>query len=254
MIEVQRLDMGLFATRWAATAAGDGVATVAVQFVDPEVCRRCVALVADWLRDELDGRAFDFEARYAAVLRRFLRSHFGGPTIYSLLEAGYRAGIPDFYLESEDVVQWGYGRKQLRGRSTVLHRDSIKDTELTTYKDRAKAFLDDLGLPIPRGEIVFDVDEAQDAASRVGFPVVTKPVAGHKGQGVTTGVASDPRCGAWATRPPCGRPTAPTTASSSSSRSPARTTACSPWAGASWRRCSACPPTSSATASTPWRS
>ena len=191
VIEVQRLDMGLFATRWSVTAAGDGIVTVAVQHVDPHVCRRCIELVADWLRDELDGRAFDFEARYAAVLRRFLRSRFGGPTIYSLLEAGYRAGIPDFYLESEDVVQWGYGRKQLRGRSTVLHRDSIKDTELTTYKDRAKAFLDDLGLPVPRGEIVFDLDEAQCAAARLGFPVVTKPVAGHKGQGVTTGVSSE---------------------------------------------------------------
>ncbi len=190
-IEVQRLGMGLFATRWSVTAAGDGVTTVAVQHIDPDVCRRCVALVADWLRDELDGRAFDFEARYAAVLRRFLRSHFGGPTIYSLLEAGYRAGIPDYYLESEDVVQWGYGRKQLRGRSTVLHRDSIKDTELTTYKDRAKAFLDDLGLPVPRGAIVFALDEAQDAAARLGFPVVTKPVAGHKGQGVTTGISSE---------------------------------------------------------------
>jgi len=191
VIEVQRLDMGLFATRWSVTAAGDDFVTVAVQYVDPDVCRRCVELVADWLRAELEGRAFDFAARYAAVLRRFLRSHFGGPTIYSLLEAGYRAGIPDFYLESEDVVQWGYGRKQLRGRSTVLHRDSIKDTELTTYKDRAKAFLGDLGLPVPQGDIVFDLDEAQRVAARLGFPVVTKPVAGHKGQGVTTGISSE---------------------------------------------------------------
>lgn len=191
VIVVQQLGMGLFATRWSVTAASDGVATVAVQYVDPEVCRRCVELVADWLSDELDGRRFDFEARYAEVLRRFVRGRFGGPTIYSLLEAGDRAGLPDFYLESEDVVQWGYGRKQLRGRSTVLHRDSVKDTELTTYKDRAKAFLEDLGLPVPGGEVVFELGEAQHAAVRLGFPVVTKPVAGHKGQGVTTGISSE---------------------------------------------------------------
>jgi len=191
VIVVQRLGMGLFATRWSVTAAGDGVATVAVQYVDPDVCRRCVDLVADWLSDEHHGRPFDFEARYAEVLGRFVRSRFGGPTIYSILEAGYRAGLPTFYLESEDVIQWGYGRKQLRGRSTVLSRDSIKDTELTTYKDRAKAFLHDLGLPVPRGEIVFELDEAQRAAARLGLPVVTKPVAGHKGQGVTTGISSE---------------------------------------------------------------
>src|SRR5665647_2812201 len=102
VIVVQRLGMGLFATRWSVSAAGDGVATVAVQYVDPDVCRRCVELVADWLSDEDDGRPFDFEARYAEVLGRFVRSRFGGPTIYSILEAGYRAGLPTFYLESED--------------------------------------------------------------------------------------------------------------------------------------------------------
>jgi cyanophycin synthetase len=191
VVEVQRLDMDLYATAWSVTpAAGSGEAIVAVQYVDPDVCRRCMELVADWLHDELADRRFDFEGRYADVLRRFVRSRFGGPTIYSILEAGYRLGLPTFYLQSEDVLQWGYGRKQLRGRSTVLSRDSIKDTELTTYKDRAKAFLDDLGLPVPRGEIVFAADEAQQAAERLGYPVVTKPVAGHKGQGVTTGIAS----------------------------------------------------------------
>lgn len=189
VIEVQQLGMGLYSRSWSATGSS-GVATVAVQYVDPDVCRHCVDLVADWLNDALDGRRFDFSTRYEDVLRRFVRSPFGGPTIYAILEAGYRAGLPTFYLESEDVIQWGYGRKQLRGRSTVLHRDSIKDTELTTFKDRAKAFLDDLGLPVPHGDIAYSAAEAERAADRLGYPVVTKPVSGHKGQGVTTGIAS----------------------------------------------------------------
>jgi cyanophycin synthetase len=189
VIEVQQLGMGLYSRSWSATGSS-GVATVAVQYVDPDVCRHCVDLVADWLNDALDGRCFDFSTRYEDVLRRFVRSPFGGPTIYAILEAGYRAGLPTFYLESEDVIQWGYGRKQLRGRSTVLHRDSIKDTELTTFKDRAKAFLDDLGLPVPHGDIAYSAAEAERAADRLGYPVVTKPVSGHKGQGVTTGIAS----------------------------------------------------------------
>ncbi|HEY5113623.1 MAG TPA: acetate--CoA ligase family protein [Coriobacteriia bacterium] len=189
VIEVQQLGMGLYSRSWSATGS-NGAATVAVQYVDPDVCRHCVRLVADWLNDELDGDRFDFSARYDDVLQRFVRSPFGGPTIYAILEAGHRAGLPIFYLESEDVIQWGYGRKQLRGRSTVLHRDSVKDTELTTFKDRAKAFLDDLGLPVPHGDIAYSAAEAERAADRLGYPVVTKPVSGHKGHGVTTGIAS----------------------------------------------------------------
>jgi len=190
VLAVQQLDLGLYATRWSVDEIAADEATVAVQYVDPDVCQRCVELVGDWLRDALGARRFDFEIRFADVLKRFLRSRFGGPTIYSILEAGYKAGLPTFYLQSEDVMQWGYGRKQLRGRSTVLHHDSIKDTELTTYKDRAKAFLGDLGLPVPQGAIVFSAGEARQAAERLGYPVVTKPVAGHKGQGVTTGIES----------------------------------------------------------------
>jgi len=187
VIAVQQLDMELYARSWAVRAV-DGAHRVAVQYVDPQTCLYCIDLVADWLDALLDGRDFPFRRRFDEALRIFSRSGFGGPTIYSLLEAGYRSGIPAMYLRSEDVVQWGQGRKQLRGRSTVLHRDSVKDTELTSYKDRSKAFLEDLGLPVPRGHIVFSLEDAEAAAEATGYPVVLKPVAGHKGQGVTTGV------------------------------------------------------------------
>jgi cyanophycin synthetase len=187
IIQVQQLGMDLFATKWSAREK-DGRAIVAVQYVDGRTGELCVDFVEDWIRHILEGRSFRFKNRYEEIGYVFNKSSFGGPTIYSIIEAGYRAGLPMFYLKSEDVFQWGQGRKQLRGRSTVLHRDSIKDTELTMYKDRAKEFLDDLGFPVPRGTIVFNVSDAHKAAADIGYPVVTKPVAGHKGQGVTTGI------------------------------------------------------------------
>jgi cyanophycin synthetase len=190
VVAVQQLEMDLYARNWAVRTV-DGAHRLAIQYVDPNTCLACIDLVEDWLHAALEGLDFPYGPRFEECLHIFTRSRFGGPTIYSLLEAGYQSGIPAMYLRSEDVVQWGQGRKQLRGRSTVLHRDSIKDTELTTYKDRAKAFLEDLGLPVPHGEVVLSLNEAEFAARRVGFPVVIKPVVGHKGQGVTTGVCSE---------------------------------------------------------------
>lgn len=187
VIQVQQLGMNLFATKWAVREE-NGHHLVAIQYIDPRTVERCVDFVQDWLQDVLAGRPFRFKNRYDEITYGFYKSGFGGPTIYSIIEAGYRSRLPMFYLRSEDVFQWGQGRKQLRGRSTVLHRDSIKDTELTTYKDRAKEFLDDLGFPVPQGGIVYDESEAETAADTIGYPVVTKPVAGHKGQGVTTGI------------------------------------------------------------------
>lgn len=189
VIKVQQLGMELFATHWAAHS-DNGHATVAIEYVDARTAERCVDVVQHWIQHILEERSFPFKTHYDEIAYIFNKSSFGGPTIYSIIEAGYRAGIPMFYLKSEDVFQWGEGRKQLRGRSTVLSRDSIKDTELTSYKDRAKEFLDDLGFPVPHGAIAFTVKDAEQAAEKIGYPVVTKPVAGHKGQGVTTGITS----------------------------------------------------------------
>ncbi len=189
VIGLQQLDMDLFATKWTVSKQEDG-SRIAVQYIDPKTCERCIRLAQDWISDIVSSRSYPFKARYEEVQKGFHKSGFGGPTIFSIIESGYRNGIPMFYLKSEDVFQWGQGRKQLRGRSTVLHRDSIKDTELTTYKDLAKAFLDDLGFPVPRGRLCYTLDELQKYAEEIGYPVVTKPVAGHKGQGVTTGIMS----------------------------------------------------------------
>ena len=41
-----------------------------------------------------------------------------------------------------------------------------------------------MGLPVPRGEIVRSEDDAVEAARRIGYPVVTKPIDGNHGRGV----------------------------------------------------------------------
>lgn len=186
-IEVQQLGMNLFARQWSIRNE-NGSEIVAVQYIDPQTGERVSDFVYDWIRDLLSGRTFPFQPRYEELTHMFTRSGFGGPTIYSIVEAGYKRNLPMFYLPSEDVFQWGQGRKQLRGRSTVLHRDSIKDTELTSFKDRSKAFLDDFGFPSPKGTLCTNDSEAMAFAAEFGYPLVTKPLAGHKGQGVSTNI------------------------------------------------------------------
>lgn len=187
IIVLQQLDMNLFATKWAVFPEKE-THKIVVQYIDPKTCERCIDLAEEWINALLSSKKISFKSRYEEIQKKFHKSGFGGPTIFSIIEAGYKNSVPMFYLKSEGVFQWGQGRKQLRGRSTVLHRDSIKDTELTTYKDLAKAFLDDLGFPVPRGQLCHTFDELVLAAEEAGYPVVTKPVAGHKGQGVTTGI------------------------------------------------------------------
>jgi hypothetical protein len=48
-----------------------------------------------------------------------------------------------------------------------------------------QGLLAEVGLPVPRGEVVRDAEAAVAAAQRIGFPVVTKPLDGNHGRGVT---------------------------------------------------------------------
>jgi cyanophycin synthetase len=53
-------------------------------------------------------------------------------------------------------------------------------------------FLELCGFPTPKGKNCFTEEEILAEAEKLGWPVVIKPVAGHKGQGVTTGIESIP--------------------------------------------------------------
>ncbi len=85
-------------------------------------------------------------------------------------------------------MQYGYGKKQVRGVATTFDCDSHLDSDFTTRKDDCKAFLNTLGFPIPKGDIVVSFEGARAVAREIGYPVAVKPVVGHKGIGVTADV------------------------------------------------------------------
>ncbi|MBN1422959.1 ATP-grasp domain-containing protein [Candidatus Fermentibacteria bacterium] len=191
LIEVQRLDMELAVSQWAVDRLDENHWEIAVETIDEYSGEDCLHFTQDFFNDALKGREFAFRQEFACLQENFDRGIYGGPTIYSIVEAGFKARIPMFYLHDENAFQWGYGRRQIRGRSTTVSTDSIKDTEFTCYKDMVKRFLDHLGLPTPRGTVCYEISQALHAAHDIGYPLVVKPVSGHKGQGVTTNIRSE---------------------------------------------------------------
>jgi cyanophycin synthetase len=189
LLRVLKMDIDLYINRYDISRDGDEW-VVAVEFLDEEIARDAIELVADWFAALNEGRELDLASELETLQEDFDATLYGGPTIYSLIEAGLKRDIPVMYLYEENQFMWGYGRRQLRGRSTTFHTDGIKDTEFTMYKDMVKDFLLMCGFPTPQGRSCFTVEEALDACAELGFPVVVKPVAGHKGQGVVTNITS----------------------------------------------------------------
>ncbi|HEY9614839.1 acetate--CoA ligase family protein [Allocoleopsis sp.] len=185
--EAGKLDMGLHLDRWNLKPYKDYI-RVSVQTLHARTQRGVIYAVWDWFEAITQGEEFLFEEQIKALQETFRRSVYGGPTVYALLRTAGDQGIPAFYLWDEGLMQYGYGKKQVRGSATTFDCDSHLDSDFTTRKDDCKAFLSNLGFPVPQGDVVVSCKEALNVAKTIGYPVAVKPVAGHKGIGVTAEV------------------------------------------------------------------
>ncbi|KJH72874.1 ATP-binding protein [Aliterella atlantica] len=185
--EVGQLDMDLHLDRWSYQQNGDE-AIISVQSLHARTSRAVVYFVWDWFEAITQNQKIVFEEQIRAIQDIFRRSVYGGPTVYALLRTAAQKGIPAFYLWDEGLMQYGYGKKHIRGIATTFDCDSHLDSDFTTRKDDCKAFLHTLGFPVPQGSIVTNREEAISVAKQIGYPVAVKPVVGHKGIGVTADV------------------------------------------------------------------
>jgi cyanophycin synthetase len=131
-----------------------------------------------------DPEPFDFPV----VLERFIRlaqRRAFGPSTASLVKAAEQRDIPWIRLNTRSLVQLGHGKYQRRIQATVTSETRHTAVEIASDKRLTNQILEDLGLPVPRQRIVDEAEEAVEAAERLGYPVVVKPLDGNHGRGVS---------------------------------------------------------------------
>ncbi|MEG4625429.1 acetate--CoA ligase family protein [Microcoleus sp. w1-18aA5] len=185
--EVAKLDMGLHFQHWNIKPFSQ-FNRISIEALHARTARAVVYAVWDWFEAINQNQDFPLEAQIGALQNMFRQSVYGGPTVYSLMRSASQKGIPAFYLWDEGLMQYGYGKKLVRGSATTFDSDSHLDSDFTTRKDDCKAFLATLGFPVPKGDIVSTENGALAVAREIGYPVAIKPVVGHKGIGVTADV------------------------------------------------------------------
>ncbi len=192
--EAGRLDLGLHLHEWSVTPM-EGSFRIAMQTLHKRTQWNLIYTVWDWIEAINHDQEFDFETPFRALQESFGDSVYGGPSTYALLKAAFKRGIPIAYLWDEGVMQYGYGSHQLRGVSTTFDRDSQLDSDFTCRKDDCKSFLREWGFPVPTGDVVTSYEGACEVADQIGYPVVVKPLEGHKGIGVTANIADPTELG-----------------------------------------------------------
>ncbi len=114
-----------------------------------------------------------------------------GPSAMELVRAAQARDIPVYRLNDASLIQVGQGKYQQRIEAALTSKTSHIAVEIASDKNLANRLLADLGLPVPKQRVVYDVDEAVAAAERIGYPVVIKPLDGNHGRGVTVNIAGE---------------------------------------------------------------
>jgi cyanophycin synthetase len=110
----------------------------------------------------------------------------------ALMRVARKRGIPVAPLAS-GTAMWIYGEgiKALHFMEAANHRDSPIGMRLSGDKFRVAELLRALGLPTTEQMLAHTPQQAVQAARRLGFPVVVKPLRGSKGRGVSIGLDDD---------------------------------------------------------------
>ena len=111
-----------------------------------------------------------------------------GPSTGSLVEEAVSRDIPYIRLNEQSLVQLGYGIHQKRIQATTTANTNMIAVDIAANKHATKKLLGDMGVPVPKGFRIRDVDELESTLKSVGYPVVIKPLDGNHGKGATVGI------------------------------------------------------------------
>ncbi|NJN59969.1 MAG: cyanophycin synthetase [Leptolyngbyaceae cyanobacterium SL_5_9] len=114
-----------------------------------------------------------------------------GPSTESIVKEAEARDIPWMQLSSRAMIQLGHGAYQKRVQATLSNFTGILGVELASDKEGTKKILQDAGVPVPRGAVIYYLDELEQAIADVGgYPIVIKPLDGNHGRGITINIDS----------------------------------------------------------------
>ena len=135
----------------------------------------------------IEGKDYDLAADITQMREIREKDRFG-PSTGSIVDEAVARDIPFIRLNSESLVQLGYGKNQVRFRATMTDRTSSIAVDLASNKDETKRRLIDAALPVAKGTCISNIEDLDDAIKDIGFPLVFKPLDGNHGKGASINV------------------------------------------------------------------
>jgi len=133
----------------------------------------------------------DYVAELERVIKIAERLAYG-PSTGAIVHEASRRGIPVIRLDPQrSLVQLGHGMYQRRIWATVTSETANIAVDVSGNKELTNRLLHEVGIPVPRAQVVTTLTQALGAARRIKYPVVLKPGDGNHGRGVCINLTSD---------------------------------------------------------------
>ncbi|MFN8153110.1 MAG: cyanophycin synthetase [Bacteroidia bacterium] len=186
-LEIQTLagmDVGFGRTR---STSEHGVYNVVFSYMEEKVgifAAKAAVRIAQAL---IDGKEYDLDDDIQKM-REIREDERLGPSTGSIVQEAAARGIPWIRLNRHSLVMLGYGVNQKRIQATVTSQTSSIAVEIACDKEDTKNLLEAANIPVPRGRIIYDQEDLENAIESIGYPLVIKPVNGNHGRGATINI------------------------------------------------------------------
>ena len=167
----------------------EGLYKVAIEYVDENVATAALDTAFNLLMAAIHDRPFDVKGE-VEKLRNLVHDVCLGPSTAAIVAAAKERDIPCIRMNSDSLVQIGYGARQRRICAAETDRTGAIAESIASDKHLTRTLLKAAGVPVPEGRPVADVDDAWRAAQELGGPVVVKPLDGNHGRGVATNLTT----------------------------------------------------------------
>ena len=164
-----------------------GVTRVVFEYSQESVGRLALESATALLDAARTGGDFDSAAAIAR-LRALDEDVRLGPSTGAIVQAAVARGIPFRRLTDGSLVQFGWGVNQRRIQAAEVDATSAIAESIAQDKELTKQLLESIGVPVPGGRSVDEIEDAWAVMQSLGAPAVVKPRDGSQGRGVTVDV------------------------------------------------------------------
>ncbi|MFT2011263.1 cyanophycin synthetase [Pontibacter sp. 13R65] len=123
-----------------------------------------------------------------ARLHQIREDEYFGPSTEAIVMEAVSRNIPYINNQKRNLIQLGYGIHQKHIQAAMTSNTSSFAVESAGNKNQTKLILEDAGISVPKGRIIYTVKELEEAIDDIGFPIVLKPLYGNQGKGASINI------------------------------------------------------------------